>query len=174
MLRIEVQEWVRFVQVWCLYEKVSDAGVGEVCAGLMQAWERFRHRSGWGLCRFDARMMHVLQCWFKLSGQNEQNLNFQTRFSQIGLRLDKKWRGQKLLRISPELIWCHFFSEILNKNFTPKLGHFGFFQLIKNYAETTLLIDKKIISQEASHAVSQILTRVKSSKTSKREKIFTR
>ena len=118
--------------------------------------------------------MHVLQCWFKLSGQNEQNLNFQTRFSQIALRLDKKWGGQKLLRILPELIWCHFFSKILNKNFTPKLGHFGFFQLIKNYAETTLLIDKKIIWQEASHAVSQILTRVKSSKTSKREKIFTR
>ena len=34
----------------------------------------------------------IVQCWFKLSGQNEQNLNFQTRFSQIGLRLDKKWR----------------------------------------------------------------------------------
>ena len=33
------------------------------------------------------------------------------------------------------------------------MGHFGFFQLIKNYAETTLLIDKKIISQEASYAV---------------------
>ena len=59
-----------------------------------------------------------IQCWFKLSGQNEQNLNFQTRFSQIGLRLDKKWRGQKLLRILPKLIWCHFFSKVLNKNFT--------------------------------------------------------
>ena len=32
------------------------------------------------------------------------------------------------------------------------MGHFGFFQLIKNYAETTLLIDMKIISQEASYA----------------------
>ena len=29
------------------------------------------------------------------------------------------------------------------------MGHFGFFQLIKNYAETTLLIDKKILLQEA-------------------------
>ena len=38
----------------------------------------------------------LLQCWFKLSGQNEQNLNFETRFSQIGLRLDKKWREQKI------------------------------------------------------------------------------
>ena len=105
-----------------------------------------------------------IQCWFKLSGRNQQNLNFQTRFSQIGLRLDKMWRGQKLLRISPELIWCHFFTEILNKNFTPKMGHFGFFQLIKNYAETTLLIDMKIISQEASYAAQHSLRRVKSPK----------
>ena len=44
------------------------------------------------------------------------------------------------------------------------MGHFGFFQLIKNYAETTLLIDKKIISQEASYAAQQSLRRVKSSK----------
>ena len=103
----------------------------------------------------------VLQCWFKLSGQIEQNLNFQTRFSQIGLRLDKKWREQKLLRISPELICCHFFSEILNKIFAPKVGHFGFFQLIKNCAETTLLIDMKVISQEAYYAVQQSLRGVK-------------
>ena len=77
-----------------------------------------------------------------------------------------------MLRISPELIWCHFFSEIVNKNFTPKMGHFGFFQLIKDYAETTLLIDKKVISQEASYAAQQSLRRVKSSKTSIREKNF--
>ena len=126
-----------------------------------------------GTGRWHCLVVGVVQCWFKLSGQNEQNLNFQTRFSQIGLRLDKKWRGQKFLRISPELIGCHFFSEILNKNFTPKMGHFGFCQLIKNYAETTLLIDKKIISQEASHAAQQSLTRVKSPKTSINEKIFT-
>ena len=67
-----------------------------------------------------------------------------------------------------------FSSEILNKNFTPKMGHFGFFQLIKNYAETTLLIDKKNISQEAFYAAQQNVTTVKSSKTSKREKTFTR
>ena len=54
-----------------------------------------------------------------------------------------------------------FFSEILNKNYTPKMGHFGFFQLIKNYAETTLLIDMKIISQEAFYAFQQSLRRVK-------------
>ena len=44
------------------------------------------------------------------------------------------------------------------------MGHFGFFQLIKNYAETTLLIDEKIISQEASYAAQQSLRRVKSPK----------
>ena len=46
------------------------------------------------------------------------------------------------------------------------MGHFGFFQLIKNYAETTLLIDMKIISQEASFAAQQSLRGVKSPKTS--------
>ena len=44
------------------------------------------------------------------------------------------------------------------------MGHFGFFQLIKSYAETILLIDKKIISQEAPYAAQQSLRRVKSSK----------
>ena len=53
------------------------------------------------------------------------------------------------------------------------MGHFGFFQLIKNYAETILLIDKKIISKEAPYAAQQSLKRVKSPKTSIREKIFT-
>ena len=52
------------------------------------------------------------------------------------------------------------------------MGDFGFFQLIKNYAETTLLIDKKIISQEASYAAQQGLRRVKSPKTSIRDKNF--
>ena len=40
------------------------------------------------------------------------------------------------------------------------MGHF--FQLIKNYAETTLLIGKKIISQEASYTARQSLRRIKS------------
>ena len=53
------------------------------------------------------------------------------------------------------------------------MGHFGFFQLIKNYAATTLLIDEKIISQEAPRAAQQSLGRVKSPKTSMNEKIFT-
>ena len=41
------------------------------------------------------------------------------------------------------------------------MGHFGFFQLIKNYAETIIIIDMKIISQEASYAVQQSLGRIK-------------
>ena len=52
----------------------------------------------------------------------------------------------------------------LNQNFAPKMGHFGFFQLFKNYAENILLIDKKIISQEASYTAQQSLRRVKSQK----------
>ena len=52
------------------------------------------------------------------------------------------------------------------------MGHFGFFHLIKNYAETILLIDMKIISQEASYAVQQSLSKVKSPKTSINEKKF--
>ena len=52
------------------------------------------------------------------------------------------------------------------------MGHFGFFQLIKNYAETALLIDKKFISQEAFYTAQLSLRRVKSSKTRIKEKIF--
>ena len=47
------------------------------------------------------------------------------------------------------------------------MGHFGFFQIIKNYAETTLLIDTKIISQEAYYTAQQSLRKVKSPKMSK-------
>ena len=57
---------MRFVQVWCVYEKYSGAGVGEVCAGLMQTWEGFRSRSGWGLRRFDASMRRIqMQVWVR-------------------------------------------------------------------------------------------------------------
>ena len=66
-----------------------------------------------------------------------------------------------------------FFLRNSQQKFYLKIGHFGFFQLIKNYAETTLLIDMKIISQEASYAVQQSLRRVKSPKTSINEKFFT-
>ena len=47
-----------------------------------------------------------------------------------------------------------FFLEILNQNFTPKLVIF-FFQLIKNYAETILLIDKKYITQETPYTAHE-------------------
>ena len=53
------------------------------------------------------------------------------------------------------------------------MDNFGFFQLIKNYAETILLLDKNIISLEASYAAQQTLRRDISPKTSIREKIFT-
>ena len=53
------------------------------------------------------------------------------------------------------------------------MGQVGFFHLIKNYAETTLWIDKKVISQEALYAAQQNLRRVKYPKTSIREKTFT-
>ena len=52
------------------------------------------------------------------------------------------------------------------------MGNFGFFQLIKNYTETTLLIDEKITSQEASFIAQQSSRRVKSPKTSIGEKVF--
>ena len=65
-----------------------------------------------------------------------------------------------------------FFLRNSQQKFFPKNGLI-WFQLIKNYAETTLLIDKKIISQEASYAAQQSLIRVKSAKISIREKIFT-
>ena len=44
------------------------------------------------------------------------------------------------------------------------MDNFGLFELIKNYAETTMLIDKKIISQEASYTSQQSLRRLKSPK----------
>ena len=52
-------------------------------------------------------------------------MKLQTHFSQIGLQLDK-------------------FSETLNQNFTPEMDQFGFFYLVKNYAEITLLIAEKV------------------------------
>ena len=59
MRRIQTQEWVRCAQVWCKHEKDSDARLGEICAGLMLVWERFRRRSERGVCRFGARMRRI-------------------------------------------------------------------------------------------------------------------
>ena len=52
------------------------------------------------------------------------------------------------------------------------MSHFGFFQLIKNYAETFLLIDDKYISQEAFYTAQESARRVKSPKACIREIIF--
>ena len=41
----------------------------------------------------------IVQCWFKLTGQNSLNLKFKTHFSQIGLSLGENLRGQNLPRI---------------------------------------------------------------------------
>ena len=65
----------------------------------------------------------LVQCWFKLSGQNEQIKKVQTSFSQIGLRLDKKWREQNMLRTSLELLCCKLSANYRPKIF-PKKGHF--------------------------------------------------
>ena len=65
-----------------------------------------------------------------------------------------------------------FFLRNAQPKFYPKNGSFGFFQLIKNYAETTLLIDRKYISQEAFYTAQQNSIRIKSRKTCIREKIF--
>ena len=51
MRRIPTQEWLRFVQVLCKHDKDSDAGGGEVCAGLMLLREGFRRRIGWVCAR---------------------------------------------------------------------------------------------------------------------------
>ena len=63
-----------------------------------------------------------------------------------------------------------FLRNSQRKKIYRKNGSFWLFQLIKNYAETILLIDKKTISQEAPYAAQQSLSRVKSPKTSIRVK----
>ena len=99
-------------------------------------------------------------CWFKLSGQNELNFNFQTRFAPIGLRIDKKRREQKLLRILLELLWCFFFSEILNQ---------------KNYQELRWNYSVKwweMFFTRRFYTAQESSTRVKSPKTCLTENIF--
>ena len=44
------------------------------------------------------------------------------------------------------------------------MGHFTFFQTVKLYAETTLLIDEECISQEVSYTAQQKSRRAKSPK----------
>ena len=52
------------------------------------------------------------------------------------------------------------------------MGYFGCSQLIKNYAETILLIDEEYVSQEASYTSQQSSTRVRSTTTCIRENVF--
>ena len=89
-----------------------------------------------------------IQCRFKITGQDKQNLNFQTQFSQTGLRLETKKREPELVRFLPEIILQHSQPKFCSKNLS-----FWCLQLIKNYPETTLLIDEKYISQEVSYKV---------------------
>ena len=69
------------------------------------------------------------------------------RFSQIGLCLGEKIGRQKLLKILTEIIWSNLFCEIRAQSFARKMGHFGFFKLIKNYAENTQSITDIILSK---------------------------
>ena len=94
MGRIETQEWARFVQVCCLYEKDSNAGFGEVCASLMQAWEGFRRKNGWSLCRFDACIRRIqTHDWRGLCSFDARMRRIQTqewgRFVQVWFLFEK-------------------------------------------------------------------------------------
>ena len=58
-----------------------------------------------------------------------------------------------------------FFLRNSQPKFYPKNGSFWFFQLIKNYAETILLIDEEYVSQEATYTAQQSSRRVNSPKS---------
>ena len=58
-----------------------------------------------------------------------------------------------------------FFLRNSQPKFSPKMVLFGFFQLIKNYAESILLIDEENVSQEASYTAQQNSRRVNSPKS---------
>ena len=65
-----------------------------------------------------------------------------------------------------------FFLQKSQPKFEFKFGFFGYFQLIKKYDETTLLIDDEYKLQEASYTNQQSSTEVKSPKTCLNEGIF--
>ena len=56
-----------------------------------------------------------------------------------------------------------FFLRNSQPNGYLEMGHFGFFQLSKNYAEATLLIDEKYKSQEASYRGQQSSGKIQNS-----------
>ena len=95
MIRIQTQEWLRFVQFWCLNEKDSDARVVEFCVVLMLVWEGFRRTIGWGLCMFDAYLRRIqtqewarfVQVWCKLEKDSD------ARVGEICAGLMLIWEG---------------------------------------------------------------------------------
>ena len=108
--------------------------------------------------------IEVIHCWFRLTGQNAVNLKFKTCFSQIGLSLGESLWRQNLLKILAELIWCNLFCEIRAQQFTPKMGHFGFFELFENYAKKNESITDIITLRWAPYVAQQILWNVYSPK----------
>ena len=72
-----------------------------------------------------------------------------TIFSNLA-KIRQKVKRTKVAQSFIRIILLQFFLRNSQVNVYPKNGSFWFFfQLIKNYAETTLLIDGKCISQEA-------------------------
>ena len=69
-----------------------------------------------------------------------------------------------MFRFLSELLWFNSFSDIPKQNFTLKMNNFGFFQIIKIYTETTLLLDRTTISQGLSYKAQQNSRRFKSPK----------
>ena len=57
-----------------------------------------------------------------------------------------------------------FFLRNFQPKFYPKKCLFGFFQLIKSYAETIMSIDEKYLSQETSQTAQQSFRKLKSPK----------
>ena len=107
MKRNQMQECVRFVQVWCSHEKDPEAGVGEVCAGLMQAWEGFKRKSEWVFCRSDACMRRIqTQEWVRFAQffcKHEKDSN--ARVSEFFAGLSLVWEGFRRKR---EWSLCRF------------------------------------------------------------------
>ena len=68
----------------------------------------------------------LLQRWFNLTERNEQNLELQWIFSEIGLNLNWVW---------PEIFSAFF--EVCSQNLSLKMHSFGFSYLIKSFTEIT-------------------------------------
>ena len=73
----------------------------------------------------------IIQCWYNLSGQYEENLKFKTGFSQIELVLDKRRLRPILLKIITELIWCNLFCKTRAQNLSQKRSFLALFSQLK-------------------------------------------